>query len=340
MSDMKYIVIPKPGEVEIRTMGKPVPRPGEALIKILYGGICGSDLNTYRGTFLYSSYPRIPGHEFSAEVVEVGENQYGIKPGMIVTANPYYNCGKCYSCRRGFVNCCTSNQTLGAQRDGAFRQYFTMPVERLYDGKGLDPKTLALIEPFCISYHAVKRANVKAGEKVLVVGAGPIGILAMMAAKERGAEVYISDLSKMRLNKAKSLGADGVIQTGKDDFDTCIQDITNGDGFDVCLECVGLPDTFQSCIDAAAFRGRVVVVGIGKKSLDFMYSRIQTKELDIFGSRNSLKEDFIDLIDIVKAGRADINALITNIYEFDDAVKAFSDLASNGDKMLKVLIRF
>ena len=114
-------------------------------------------------------------HIFSAEIVEVGENDYGLKKGMIVTCNPYFNCTHCYSCRRGLVNCCTTNQTMGCQRDGAFSEYVAMPLERIYDGKGVPPKTLALIEPFCISYHGVSRANIKPGDRVLVLGAGTIG---------------------------------------------------------------------------------------------------------------------------------------------------------------------
>ena len=340
METMKQIIIPEPGKVEIQKVEKPTLKSGEALLKILYGGICGSDLGTYRGTFLYSSYPRIPGHEFSAEVVAVDENDYGIKPGMIVTGNPYYNCGTCYSCTRGYVNCCTHNETLGAQRDGIFRQYFSIPIERIYDGKGLDAKEIVMIEPFCISYHAVKRANVKKGEKVLIVGAGTIGIFAALAAIGQGAEVYISDLMEMRLEKALSLGVSGVIHTGKEDFDQRVNEITNGNGFDVCLECVGLPQTFQNCIDAAAFRGRVVVVGIGKKTLDFAYSVIQTKELDIFGSRNSLKEDFIELIDRVSAKEFDVTKIITGVYDFDNAQEAFGDLSNHQDTMLKTIIEF
>ena len=138
---MKVMYINNPGEVEIREEDMPVRKQGEALLKLLYGGICGSDLGSYKGTFAYFDYPRIPGHEFSAEIVEVDEdNDKGLKPGMIVTCNPYFNCGHCYSCQRGIVNACEDNQTMGCQRDGAFRQYITMPVERIYDGKGLNPK--------------------------------------------------------------------------------------------------------------------------------------------------------------------------------------------------------
>ena len=339
MTKMKYIVIPEPGKVEVKEMDKPLLQPGEAILKVLYGGICGSDMGTYKGTFLYASYPRIPGHEFSAEVVEVADNDYGIKPGMIVTANPYFNCGKCYSCRRGFVNCCTSNQTLGAQRDGIFRQYYSMPIERIYDGKGLDALTLSMIEPFCISYHSVQRTAVKQGDKVLVVGAGPIGLFAVMAAVLKGADVYVSDVMQSRLDKALSLGAKGIIRTDKEDFAECVKSITNGDGFDVCIECAGLPQTFQNCIDAAAYRGRVGLVGVSKQKLDFAFTQIQTKELDIFGSRNALKKDFVELIDLVRSGKCDVKKIITDVYELENAENAFKEMRDDPSNRLKSVIK-
>ena len=140
---MKTVKMLAPGKIDVIQTEKPKLEKGTALLEILYGGICGSDLGTYRGNLPYVAYPRIPGHEFSAEVIEADENnEYGIKPGMIVTCNPYFNCGHCYSCTHGIVNACMDNQTMGCQRDGAFREYITMPVERVYDGKGLDPKTI------------------------------------------------------------------------------------------------------------------------------------------------------------------------------------------------------
>ncbi len=341
MSTNKCIVITEPGKVELRDCEMPKPKEGEALLKLLYGGICGSDLGTYRGTFAYVSYPRIPGHEFSAEIVEIGENDKGLKKGMIVTANPYFNCGKCYSCRRGLVNCCTTNQTMGAQRDGAFAQYITMPVERIYDGKGLSAKTLALIEPFCISYHGVKRANIKEGEKVLVIGAGTIGVLAMAAAKQFGAKVYISDVAQDKLEYALKLGADGIIlNDSKENFEAKVNEITDCDGFDVTIEAVGLPSTFQSCIDSAAYGGRVVLIGVGKSNLDFNFTMIQKKELNVFGSRNALKEDFQQLIDIALNGKFDLEKIITNVYSAYEAEKAFEDFSKNAGSMLKVLLQF
>lgn len=338
---MKAIYIDAPGKVSIRDIEKPVRKPGEALLKVLYGGICGSDLGSYRGTFAYFDYPRIPGHEFAAEIVEIDDNDQGLKKGMIVTCNPYFNCGHCYSCQRGIVNACMDNQTMGCQRDGAFCEYITMPLERIYDGKGLPPSILCMIEPFCISYHGVSRANVKKGDKVLVVGAGTIGVLAAIAAKAKGAEVYISDVAQGKLDYAKKLGVDGtILNTSKEALQAEVDKITNKGGFDVAIEAVGLPSTFQNCIDAAAFGGRVVLIGVGKKNLDFNFTLIQKKELNIFGSRNAMKKDFLELIDLVKAGNVPLEKIGTNTYGFSEAAKAFTEFDKNAGSMLKVRIDF
>ena len=147
---MKTILINQPGEIKVTDTQMPEVKPGEALLRIRYCGICGADVASYTGNQPFTTYPRIPGHEFSAEIVEIPENKYGLKAGDVVTANPYFNCGACYSCERGFVNCCTDNQTMGVQRDGSFCEYVAMPVERIIPGMGLSAKELALIEPFSI----------------------------------------------------------------------------------------------------------------------------------------------------------------------------------------------
>lgn len=345
---MKAIYINAPGQVEIREMAMPVRKPGEALLKLLYGGICGSDLGSYRGTFAYFSYPRIPGHEFSAEIVEIDENEYGLEKGMVVTCNPYFNCGKCYSCQRGIVNACMDNQTMGCQRDGAFCEYITMPLERIYDGKGLSPKVLAAIEPFCISYHGVQRAGIRKGDKVLVVGAGTIGVLAANAAKALGGEVYLCDVAEEKLRYAMdTFGFAGTIISR--DLEKATAEITGttdvggtrvAGGFDVCIEAVGLPSTFQNCIDAAAFGGKVVLIGVGKQNLDFNFTLLQKKELNVFGSRNALKKDFLELIDLVKSGKVDLEKIVTNTYSFTEAPEAFRQFSENGSRMLKVMLDF
>ena len=339
---MKTIIIPEPGKVEIIDTPKPTPKKGEALLRVLRGGICGSDLGTYKGTFAYASYPRIPGHEFSAEIVEINGDAPNLKEGMVVTCNPYFNCTKCYSCRRGLVNCCEHNETLGAQRDGAFSEYVAMPIERIYDGKGLPAKTLALIEPFCISYHGVSRADVKAGDNVLVIGAGTIGVLAAVAAKAKGAKVYISDVAEKKMNYAvETFGLDGgILNDSHENFIQRVEEITGGNYFDVTIEAVGLPSTFLNCIEAAAYGARVVQIGVGKKNVDFDFTLLQKKELNVFGSRNALKKDFLELIDLVKSGKVDLEKIVTNTYSLDEADKAFSDFDKNAASMLKVVIDF
>lgn len=310
---MKAIYITEPGHVEIREVEKPVRKPGEALLKLLYGGICGSDLGSYRGTFAYFEYPRIPGHGFSAEIVEIDDNEYGLEKGMVVTCNPYFNCGSCYSCQRGLVNACMDNQTMGCQRDGSFCEYITMPLERIYDGKGLDPKLLAAIEPFCISYHGVQRAGIQKGDKVLVVGAGTI----------------LNDSPEVLEQATADI-------TGQID----IRGNHNPYGFDVCIEAVGLPSTFQNCINACAFGGKLVLIGVGKQNLDFNFNLIQKKELNVFGSRNALKKDFLELIDLVRSGKVELGKIITDTYAAEDAVTAFAEFDQHVGEMLKVELDF
>lgn len=348
---MKAIYIREPGKVEICETKMPVRKPGEVLLKILYGGICGSDLGSYRGTFAYFEYPRIPGHEFSAEIVEIDPNDRGLKPGMIVTCNPYFNCNTCYSCRHEMVNACMDNQTMGCQRDGAFCQYITMPVDRVYDGKGISPKVLAAIEPLCISYHGVQRAGIKKGDKVLVIGAGTIGVLAAVSARALGGEVYISDVQPMKLDYVQNQYhfAGTILNDSRENFEAAVAEITGvskgnkmqqTNGFDVCIEAVGLPSTFQNAVDGAAFGGKVVLIGVGKKNLDFNFTLLQKKELNVFGSRNAREKDFIELIHMVKEGKLELEQVITNVYQAAAAAEAFRDFDASSGDMLKVMIDF
>lgn len=335
---MKTVLIEKPFEIAVTDTGKPVPGDGEALLKVLYCGICGADVASYTGNQPFTTYPRIPGHEFSAQIVSIPENDRNLKAGDIVTANPYFNCGTCYSCQRGYVNCCTDNQTMGVQRDGSFREYITMPVERIYDGRGLSAKELALVEPFTISYHALHRAPVKEGDKLLVVGAGPIGLFALIAAKAQGAEVYVADVLEGRLEKAMQFGAAGTINSAKTDIKEEAMRITNGNGFDVCVEACGLPVTFLSCIECAAFAANIILIGNGKKDTTFLHSILLKKELNVFGSRNSYAADFRAVIDLIADGKVDVLAMVSAVYPVEKAGEAFKALADNDGSLSKVLI--
>lgn len=342
MEQMNAIVISEPFRAEVRKMPVPVPKKGEALLKMLVGGVCGSDLASYRGQSAYVSYPRVIGHEFAARVVEAEPNGYGIVPGMTVTGNPYFNCGRCYSCRRGYVNACVNNQTMGVQREGAFGEYFTMPLERLYDGQGIPPRALALIEPFCISYHGISRAKIGPGDKVLVVGAGAIGILAAVAARSFGAKAYITDVAPGKVALAvKEFGLDGgFVNDSPRALDRFLADTTGEDGFDLTVEAVGAPSTFLDCIRAAASRGQVVVIGVAKHSVDFNFLELQRKELNVFGSRGAVRADFEAVMKLVRSGFVDLTRLISRTYPAEGAEEAFRDMDHDSAQIIKAVFEF
>ena len=337
---MKAIQITTPGVINLIDKEIPVANEGEALLKVKYCGICGADVASYTGNQPFTTYPRIPGHEFSAEIVSVPENDNGLKAGDVITCNPYFNCGGCYACKRGIVNACYDNQTMGVQRDGSFQEYITMPVERLIDGKGLSAKELALIEPFSISCHALSRAEIKEGDNLLIMGAGPIGLFAMIKAKATGARVMIADMLESRLNLAKEYGADMIVNVKEKNLHESALEFTNGNGFDVCVEACGAPETFLSCIDEASHGANIILIGNGKRNTDFLHSIILKKELNIFGSRNAFTKDFEELIDLVASGKVDVMKMVSGIYKKEDAQEAFESLKNNDGSLCKLLIEF
>jgi len=340
MEQIKAISIAKPGEICIVKKDMPILHDGEALLKIEYCGICGSDIATYKGDQPFSSYPRIPGHEFSARIIEIKDKNSNFKEGMLVTAVPYLSCKKCYPCHNGKTNCCEDIKVMGVHIDGTFTEYVTVPVESLVDGRNLSPKILAAVEPYAIGHHAIKRGEVKKGENVLIIGAGPIGIVAMISAKLRGAKVHIADMLNERLQIAKSLGADTIINSKNENLTQRVKELTDGRGMDACVEAVGMPETFLSCIDQVCFGGKLILVGNGKRETTFVHSVLLKKEITVYSSRNSRMEDFIEVIDLFVNNKVDIEKLITTMYDFDYAVDAFNALTHNDGSMAKVMIKF
>ena len=337
---MKAVLIKEPRDMQVVELPDPQPKPGEALIAVRYAGICGADLASFTGNQPFTNYPCIPGHEFSAEIISIPANGRGLKAGDIVTCNPYFNCGVCYSCRRGLVNACMDNQTMGVQRDGAFCELLAMPVERLIPGGGLCAKELALIEPFAISWHAVSRGRLKAGDKVLITGAGPIGLFALEAARIHGAQVYVSDILDGRLAMATRFGAVGTVNPQKEDLTEFTARITDGNGFDACIEACGMPETFLDCVDQAAFGGEIILIGNGKRETTFLHSILLKKELNVYGSRNAYTKDFEALIELVRSGKVDVLQMVSAEYPPERAREAFAALEQNDGTLVKVLLAF
>lgn len=336
---MKAIHVVEPGRIAIADLPIPTPRDGEALLRVRYAGICGSDLQTYAGTQPFATYPRVPGHEFSAEVVEVNGPVDGLAPGLLVTGNPYFNCGACYSCRRGLVNCCENNQTMGVHRDGSFQEYIVMPVDRLYPSSGIDPQLAAMIEPFSIGYHAMTRAQVREGQRVLVIGAGAIGMLTMVSAQVMGADVWVADVVPERLEIAKAMGAKGAYNLRETNVTEAMADATGDDGFDVVGEATGLPVSFLNAIEASAFGGVIALIGNGTRDVTFNQSSLIKKELDVVGSRNSLHA-FQPLVRLLQTDAVDIAPIRTSVRPFAQTVEAIQELREHPDRNIKILIEF
>ena len=184
------------------------PKAGEVLLKVLYVGFCGSDLNTYRGRNLMALNPVIPGHEIGAVIERVGADVPGdLRKGLVVTCNPYTNCGHCAACRNGRYNACEHNETLGVQRDGAMREYITLPWEKVIPAKELAPRTCALIEPMSVGFHAIDQGQVTDVDTVMVIGCGMVGMGAIVRASQRGATVIAADIDDHKLELAKTMGA-------------------------------------------------------------------------------------------------------------------------------------
>jgi threonine dehydrogenase-like Zn-dependent dehydrogenase len=337
---MKAVHVSSPGHVELADLPRPEPAPGEALLRVRYAGVCGSDLQTFTGNQPFATYPRIPGHEFSAELVEINGEAPGLEQGMLVTGNPYFNCGSCSPCRRGLVNCCESNETMGVHRDGAFCEYITLPIERVYPGESLSAQQLAMIEPFSIGFHAATQARVAPGDRVLVLGAGAIGIFALLSAKLLGASVWIADILPSRLEIAQRMGADGtILLTEVEDLEATARELTDDNGFDVALEATGVPQSFLNAMAASMYGGRIALIGNGKREVSFNQSLIIKKELTILGSRNSL-DAFRPLIRHVAAGDVDIEGMHTATYPFPQTIDAMQDLLAHPENNVKVLISF
>jgi threonine dehydrogenase-like Zn-dependent dehydrogenase len=265
---LKALVLKEPGQAEIRTVPEPVVRPSSLLLRVRMVGFCGSDLNSFRGRNPLVSFPRIPGHEVSATIVEGNQQNPALVAGLDVTLSPYTNCGECASCRRGRPNACQFNETLGVQRDGAATEYIVVPSERIYPAK-LTLKELCLVEPLTVGFHAVARGRVTAADTVAVLGCGGVGLGAVAAAGFRGAKTIGVDVDEEKLNTARSAGASHTINTAREDLHLRLSELTDGRGPDVVIEAIGQPQTFRAAVEEVAFTGRVVYLGPAPKPVFF-----------------------------------------------------------------------
>ena len=316
-------------------------KSNEVLLRLEYVGFCGSDLNTWLGRNPMVKMPVIPGHEVGAVIEAVGADvPEGLKPGMVVTCNPYTNCGKCASCRNGRVNACEHNETLGVQRNGAMRERIALPWEKVIPAGQLTPRTCALIEPMSVGFHAVSRAQVTDIDVVMVIGCGMVGMGAVVRAALRGATVVAADIDDEKLALAKEMGAAYAINTKTEDVHARLLEITGGFGPDVIIEAVGSVPTYQMAVNEVAFTGRVVCIGYAKSEVSFQTKYFVQKELDIRGSRNALPSDFRAVIHYLERGTCPVDRLISNEVAPEEASAAMQQWADAPGKTFRILVHF
>jgi threonine dehydrogenase-like Zn-dependent dehydrogenase len=335
---MKAVSFSAPGKVEIVEVPAPRLGPEDVMVDVHYVGLCGSDLNTYRGLFPLVTYPRIPGHEVSGVIVAKGEQvPETINEGDRVMLSPYSHCGVCPACRAGRPNCCQFNQTLGLQRDGAMTSNFAIHYSEVFSSKVLSLQELAIVEPLSVGYHAANRGRVTEVDAVLVIGCGTIGVGVIAAAVRKGATVMAADIDDAKLAEAKKFGAHCTINSGKQDVLAVINEMTNREGVGVAIEAVGLPETFRLAVDVVAFAGRVVYVGYAKEEVSYDTTKFVRKELDVMGSRNALRV-FPAVIKMMEKQQQPFMNLITAIYPFAETARAFRDWDAAPGKFTKILI--
>ena len=338
---MKAIQISEPSVMKVIDMPEPQMGDDEVLLKMKYVGFCGSDLNTFRGGNPMVKMPVVPGHEVGAEIVKVGKNvPEGLKPGMVVTVNPYTNCGKCASCRNGRVNACEHNETLGVQRWGAMCEYLSLPWEKVIPAGLLTPRTCALIEPMSVGFHAVSRAQVSDIDVVVVIGCGMVGMGAVVRSAQRGATVVAADIDDEKLALAKEMGASYTINTMTEDVHARLREMTSGFGPDVIIEAVGSVPTYQMAVNEVAFTGRVVCIGYAKQDVQFTTKLFVQKELDIRGSRNAQPEDFEGVIRYLEKNNPPYDILISNEVTPEHAEDAMKQWMEAPAKVFRILVKF
>ena len=338
---MKAIKIPGERQLVVADIEEPQMQPDEVLLKIDYVGFCGSDLNTWLGRNPMVHMPVIPGHEVGAVIQQVGDRVPDtLKPGMVVTVNPYTNCGHCASCRNGRVNACQHNETLGVQRDGAMRQWLTLPWQKIIPAEGLTPRTCALIEPMSVGFHAVSRAQVTDIDTVMVIGCGMVGMGAIVRAVQRGATVIAADIDDEKLQLAQQMGAAYAVNTLTANVHEQLQQLTGGFGPDVVIEAVGSPVTYQMAVNEVAFTGRVVCIGYAKSEVSFQTKFFVQKELDIRGSRNAEPADFRGVIRYLKRGTCPVDQLISRVVAPEKAAEAMQQWSEQPGKVFRILVEF
>ncbi|MEK3643940.1 MULTISPECIES: zinc-dependent alcohol dehydrogenase [unclassified Aeribacillus] len=327
-----------PMQVEMTEREIPVPKEDEALIKVSYGGICGTDMMIYHGLHPRAKAPLIMGHEFSGVVAEVGENQH-VKKGDKVAIEPLLSCGICEACRNGQMNVCRTLRYIGIDKDGGFAEYVAIPINRLRIlPESVTEKEAAMLEPLAVAIHTVRRSRLKVGDTIAILGAGPIGLLIGIIAEHAGAgKIFISDVSSMRLQVAQDLGFEA-IDARNSDIVQVVKDYTNGVGADVVFEVAGTQITANQMIDCIKFQGEIMVVSVYKNPPTVQLANMHFREISLKTTRCYSPEDFTKAIELLEQNKINLDPLVSHVLPLEEIKKGF-ELMKNPDQSLKILFR-
>ncbi|GGF15015.1 zinc-binding alcohol dehydrogenase family protein [Hymenobacter cavernae] len=335
---MNTLVCEQPGQFAYTERETPVAPEGYSLLKIKRIGICGTDLHAYEGTQPFFAYPRVLGHELAGEVADAGAAE-GFTVGEAVTFIPYFNCGTCIACRSGLPNCCTQINVCGVHIDGGMAEYLAVPSYSLVHGAGLSYDELALVEPLAIGAHGVRRANVRPGEYVLVVGAGPIGLGIMEFARIAGAHVIAMDINEQRLAFCKEkLGVAHTVNALSSDVTEQLRQITSGDMPTVVIDATGSQRAINNGFQYLAHGGRYVLVGLQKGEISFSHPEFHKREATLMSSRNATREDFEHVIASMKAGQVDPTTYITHRVQFEQVQQEFASWLDPATGVIKAMV--
>jgi 2-desacetyl-2-hydroxyethyl bacteriochlorophyllide A dehydrogenase len=341
---MKAISLDAPRQLrQVSVAEPPPPGPGQVLARIHRVGICGTDYAGYLGKMPYFSYPRIPGHELGIEVLAVGRDVGQVAVGDRCAVEPYINCQNCYSCRRGHTNCCEQHQTLGVMCDGGLVERMLLPARKLHPSRQLSFEQLALVETLAIGCHAVQRSGAGAGENVLVIGAGPIGLSVIEFVKLSGARTIVVDLSAPRLAFVRDrMGVPDTILLRPGDEAAAVQQLaewTQGQLADAVIDATGSAESMGAALAYCAFAGRLVYVGITQQEVRFPHAPLMhRRELTIRASRNALAADFTRIIQLIEGGQIDTRPWITHGARLDDLIEAFPGWLSVDSGVIKAVV--
>ena len=338
-------------DIQVEDVPVPALEPGEALVRVGACGICGTDLKIVAGVYKGSWPPALPfiqGHEWAGTVVALGEGVTELQVGDRVAAENHKGCGTCANCRRGRYNLCEvarskgrAYRLYGHSAQGAFAEYAARPaglLHKLPDAVSFEEGTI--VNQGALGLHAIRRCRIEPGDTVAVVGPGLVGLITVQLAKAVGATRVIVAGRGPRLNLAKELGADDVVDISSTDTVEGIRALTNGIGADCAFECAGAPEAVVASINCVKRGGRVALVGLtGNKEVAFNTDRIALDEVDVFGVRSS-PNAYPELIKLIAAGKVNVRKLVSRIYPLERITEAFEAFRGREGGVIRMVIKF